>query len=89
MWLNLTFYPPITLPPQDLPEPLAVAINLGLVPFWVHMVEKLMHQHLEPILLGHPWIQFNKPATYPSQPVGLVSVQLPFGDSDSWGCHSA
>lgn len=89
MWLNLALDPAVTLPPQDLPEPLAVTIDLGLVPFRVHMVQKFMHQHLEPILLGQPRIQFNKPAAYPSQPVSLVSVQLPFGDSDSRCSHSA
>ena len=89
MWLNLALDPAVTLTPQDLSQPLAVTINLGLVPFRVHVVQKFMHQHLEPILLGQPRIQFNKPAAYPSHAVGLVSVQLPFGDSDSRGCHSA
>ena len=89
MWLNLALDPSVALPPQNLPKPFAVAINLGLIPFWMHVVQQLMRQHLEPRLFGQPRIKFDQPATYPSKTVGLVSMQFPFGDSDSRCSHSA
>ena len=66
-----------------------MALDFILEPLWMHVVQQFMHQHLKPVSFSHSRIQLDQSTAHPSQAVCLVTVQFPFGDSDSRCCHSA